>query len=335
MNYKQGFALLTVIALTAILSFTVIALYYRSLSVTIGLPVIIAQQEARQLAISGVQCAIAQLSTAGAEKPAEKPHDKQTAIQSPFLVCNRWQTISLAAGTITWMIVAEEGKININELFDWQSNTWQHPQEPATQEPIKEKRGLYQLLEKVGASLHIERFSLLVRQLLMTRQRVRLNDLSELLLEPMLAKKVTRLWPDPTTTEPALFDLCTLYSRTASLNALYLSPSLCTIMGLRIIQQKVPFSVVAKEGLQAMQATTALQAATWDAGIGKLYAKNYAVIRPFEKLMTVEKSPTVFSVTSIGRRGAAEQKVFAILEVDKAAEERRFVIKKLYLVSGI
>lgn len=337
-QYATGYALLGVVLLTALLSVTVIALYYRSMTVTIGAPAIVAQQQARQLALSGIECALAQLQ----EKPKSEQKKSSSSQESPealpFIWCNHWQTLKIEQGEITWQIVAEDGKLNLNELFDIDANVFQHPQELSKDQPFKEKRGLYRLFLAIGKELQADRFAVTLEQFYAGRKRQRLNDLSELLSIPALQKAFQRLWPDPNQKEIALFDLCTLYSRTPSINILYLAPALCKILGLRVMQADMSRAQLQKEGLKLVRATQKVDSALWDEGIGKLYGKKYLLIEPFAKIVSIEQKPTVFGVTSIGKVQGAEQKVFAILELDRSAtpqEERRFVIKKLYLASGI
>lgn len=328
---KQGFAFLMVVAFAGLLSLTVIALYYRTMAVTAGAPLVMMQQQARQQAISGVEIAVAQLQTTLEPDKKNEKKDKKAL----FIFCNKWQRVTIDEGQISWMITSEDGKINLNSLVDFRTSTFTTAAE--AKELDKQKRSIYKFLTVVGKKLHIKQLELELERIYAARKKNLINDVTELvvgnksqinIMQPLAAA----LFPDPNRPhELSLFDIFTIYSRTQSLNPLYLSPSLARILDFAIIQEQIPANKLAPQVDKLLQLQ--VNAASWDEGIGKLYGKPFSVLAPYEKLLNPVANPTVFGVTVVAKVGQAQQKVYAILEVGTVDTQKpRIVIKKIYIV---
>src|SRR5579872_480092 len=103
---------------------------------------ITAREKAKMLALGGVQVAIAQLALVDKSKEKKEDEGKQSAPESDFLlrilpILNRWQDFDLKEnvdgidGQIKVCLMCEEGKINLNDIIDFNKGVFKSDEGPA------------------------------------------------------------------------------------------------------------------------------------------------------------------------------------------------------------
>lgn len=297
----------------------------------------IARERAEILALGGVQVAIAMLTK---QKEAAKPGNAQDAYEKEkvdpdkeakaFLtkilpILNRWKTFELsqkedgATGTLKICISCEEGKLNLNEIFDFKKQAFKSDFEPlVTALEIDNK---YQVIKFLT-----EFFK---------KRNKKLDDLSELMMIPEFAKlDVFYNPPEPIDKNKkdedkkprniALFDIFTIEGTQSLLQPLLLSDGMCAVFGLH--RPRAEDTVKMKDKFKTVIDKYKKE---WS----RDWSKNWEHLKPifeqqgplqpqFAKLFTQEFEPSLFSVLSLGIVDGVEQRLLAIIKkVEKKKDE--------------
>ena len=296
--------------------------------------VVLNREKAKMLALGGLNLAISQLTVKPDDDKAriEKEEDPVVARRKKLLekilpALNTWQTYELdavhdgLAGQIKLCLMCEDGKININEIFDFKTGEFRKEYVPWLQ-------GL-QLGEGSGAKGD---FAKNLAKFLKERGR-KLDDISELYAlddvqrlslyyqppaplkqgDPAYAKASADRQPGGEAI--ALSDLFTVNTHRRSVEPWLLSNALCTLFGVRT--------------RQADDATTRKDAfkkaiGGYKKGLGRNWQENFSVLqhiyesRPralprLAELFSKEFDPTVFTVLSSGTVQTVEARVLAVL----------------------
>lgn len=285
------------------------------------------RQQAQAIAIGGINVAIAQIN-----HTPSKESDKEKQLRA-FLLrvlphLNRWQTFDLheaidgLEGQLKICICAEDGKININEIFDFKK-----------QEFKKEFESYLKNLEIQGAFKPGEIYEKLL-EYFKKRQR-KLDDITELSAIPGLnqldafyhppqlpASKKEMAQPNSSV---SFQDLFTTWTPNDKVNALWLSDSLCALLGFHrpladdALHKQEEYKKITSDVKTDM-------AQDWETN-WKILEPMYGN-KPKQELMSALKNifskefePKVYSVLSYGKVGQAEQTLLAIIKLVKENEE--------------
>lgn len=298
----------------------------------------IAREQAELLAYSGIQLAIAQLTVtddadeenkqpAGNEKEA-KPDEgkKQKAMLKRVLPnLNRWQTCKLhkkgdqVDGTIKFCISSENGKLNINEVFDFETMAFKKPFADFIKKleipPVIKPGEVHDRL--------IEFFK---------KRKKRLYDVSELLLVPGLQtldifynppSMPTKDKQSMPNTNVMLLDVFTVWTGDDKINPLWFSDSWCGILGLRrpLADDAEKHKEAFKKVIEQIKPE---QKPDWDnqwSIVEPMYGQKSKSVGSIKENFTKEFGSTVYSVLSCGKVEEVECKLLAILQSQTVPEK--------------
>lgn len=320
-------------------------------------------EKARAVALGGIQIAMGQVARldANAEKQEEKapgkgegqdPHATQekekklkdqeekekAAVQVLLNAFNQWQTFTLKEkeegldGECSIYISSEEGKINLNKLYDFKEKKF------AAMSSVNGKQICQMLTE--GLKVFFERNQLKpinfekVLEDFFKKHPFPLDDVSELLAIPEVARMQDQLFIGPETLDKLFFsDLFTVSTDSFTINPLLFSRAMSRVVGTRILNAQTVETPPLKELVTLMKAPKIDWQASWTPLLANLLGKEYrAVPEPVKPLFATRFEATVFSVVSYGKVGSVVQKVCAIIEKSKNARDKSqpFLLKKLY-----
>jgi type II secretory pathway pseudopilin PulG len=331
MKTKQpGFVLVMALFVIALGSIFVTSLLQRAVSYDRLHRVLLKQQQARMLALNGIEIARAQLSNPLTLEKEKNPVDQNIV---PFLYVDQVQTFSLTTdkeglnGEIKLFITSEEGKINLNKLYNFEEKKYLVDKDNDAQKNIA------LLNEPIHKNFGIENFDQILNQLL---QKKPLEDVTQLINKTFKGT----LFKDLDAVEKgqvALTDLFTLASPNNQLQPLYLSNSLSNILQLekQELSKEKRLEIVKKMGALKGQIQWQQQ---WKELLAPLYKKEYTGIPDVIKKSLASKiETTAFLVISYGKVDGGHstqvvQKVCAYLEKVNIPETKTilYTVKRLY-----
>jgi hypothetical protein len=303
-------------------------------SVSVGLVFtsrMVIREQVELLAYGGLSIAMTQLEACYQEEKKKETTPSQqsgnAAKKFSFQHCithvvshlNRWQTFELQQeidgldGIIQICICVEEGKLPISVLFDEPSRDLA----PGAKQLLKpfsavKKMPAGDVAAKLGAALK--------------KRTTRLQDVSGLI---GCAKELkVPLWYVPAAVPnaqkkekplPALFalqDMCTLWATGGRINPLFLTSSLCMVLGLRMplpgdaLKRKEQYKQLS-DNYDKIKGSTADE--LWK-NLGLLYETKPKIPAEFTHLFSLEVEPRFYSVLCCATVAGVTQQVLAILE---------------------
>lgn len=296
------------------------------------------REKAKLLAKGGIQLAIDQLSVPPKEKEEKekgveekKPEDPSISfVKKNLPVFNMWQEFPLKddidgiEGIVKFCIMSEDGKIDINQLFDFSAKKFLNEGAASNDS----KKALSTLFASAKRFLNDKNLFEPFEKFLKQRQ-YKLQDITELLaIEEFQAVFKDKVFYEPSVPtkkeqQPVyLTDIFTIWSHEATMNPWLLSPSISTIYGFKKV------STIPEDLLKNIKSVSGDIKTIWEQSLEKLYAKEFKAIPTDLAMLLANKfHAKTFSVLSYGTVGNITQKVFAILE---AQDPVTFMIKKLY-----
>jgi hypothetical protein len=317
----------------------------------------VAREHAEILALSGINIAIAQLSFDEHDKNAKTQEDKKDEKKTPespdgketeeqgdgkkdplktfvsFLLprLNRWQTVTLdqkidgLEGQMKICIVCEQGKINLNEVFDFKK-----------QEFKKEYEMLLKSLEIPGRLAAGEMHTKLLEYLKKCKRPI--TDVSELMnVQALDGLSVFYEPPELRGKEHksvsslglALQDIFTIWSGTDTIDPIVFSSALCNMFGLR--PPAADDTEKLKERFkQVVSAFKKDWGENWEENwkhLQIIYDQKPKILPAIKDILAKKFSPKVFSVLSYGKVDQVEQRVLAIVKKIDAQQEWETVNK--------
>lgn len=367
MNKQPGYILVLTLLMLSLGTVMVTRLFVQARTYTAFSMVDTKREQARHLAQSGIALAIAQLSLhdtafkdANEKKTPEKDEKKIAELKERQLlktllrVQNRWQKFVLTYehdgidATLSFCITCEEGKLNLNKLWDFKQHRFSSALLRA-QDPAK----LFGLLGEAAAPFTQNKnmFDAVVETLKKRKQP--LLDVTELLTNTSLWDFKDHVFYDPPVdqlkeetassfgNEPAkqkekiaLTDLFTIWTDDAVLYPLLLSSSMRILfrlpdlppitkeLGKEIdaLVEKIPL-----DGINWMQ--------QWNTYAKPVFNKEFSAIRqemiPF---LGAKFEPRIFSVLCYAEVGIVKQKLLAILERSRVEKGEAFKVKRIYWI---
>ncbi len=363
---RPGFILVLTLMVTSLAVIVVSYLIYRT-SVFVPIAKVMTDREkAQQLALGGVQLAISKIAYADVvekakkeEKPAEAqqkpgPQGQQAAkskgekemLESLLPFLNRWHRYTFDRvkdgfeGSIEIYLACEEGKININEIFDFSKHTF-------VGKAVDIQNVLKAVFEDtariVGGALSIESFEKFLKA-----KDFKLQDVTDLLLIKEFEPFKERLFNEPSyegkdsskKRQLYLTDIFTIWSQVPTVEPWMISESLGAVLGFKSIIPKSENAKGAEEKIKPLLKEFKPQyswPADWDKSLSKFYGKEFkALPKGIQSLLGTTFEPHIFSVISYGTVGKISHRLFAILERDRAGDDleqpANVSIKKLYWI---
>lgn len=364
---KQGYIMILTILVVALATVLVTYMINRG---TVYVPLtktVIDREKAKELAFAGLQMALSQLAYADVVEKEEKKDEQKQPPPAPAAgqpqqppspqkspqeaagrqllkqllpVMNRWQTFKLDSkkdgidGEINMCLMSESGKLNINELYNFEKHEWIGSKKQ--QEELKVLlKSMFDAIAKEMKGIQGNLFDAFEKFL--KDRNDKLRDVTELITMKEFEPFKNYIFYTPTQGEQApnkkhlyLTDLFTIWSQTPVMNPWFFSSSICTILGLEM-PKKIP-----EETLKAFKIFYSWPQ-DWDKIFSKFYKKDYkALPKSFQLILAATFGPETFSVLSYGTVGDITHRLFAILERDTQNRQdkapAKVTIKKIYWI---
>jgi len=358
---RPGFLMVTTLMVLGIMVFLITYIFNRSLPFITHTTTLTKHDQAKQLALGGIQLGISQLAWAaapqeGKKKPQplgkqqpEPPEEKDKRFLEIILpVINRWQTIDLTEnnqgieGNIQIAISCEDGKININEIYDFEHKKFVGEGNPPDKADYKKiMQALCGEIDKQAGGKKL--FDALAAFL--KKRDYPLNDVTELLTSKEFEIFKHRLFYEPPELEKTqqkqkkqiyLTDIFTVASAEKTVRPWLLSNSMCGLLNLEQVKpddiKKRKESVT--KWLNAFK-STAKWDEDWDKMLAPVYGTKYNAVPKFIKPIFATKfGPNTFSILSYGKVDNVTQRFLAIVEKDTPSQNNDgravITIRKLY-----
>jgi hypothetical protein len=280
------------------------------------------RQQAKALALGGLTLAISQISYREPKQrdATEKTEDKalKDLLTRVLPHINRWQVFELEKkfdgidGQIKFCITCENGKININQAFDFSKQEFK----PAYKNLFKGLSIKGKIAEGEFEKRLVEFFK---------KRKRKLDEISEL-VDVEGFEKLDVFYSPPKDPEPReqakpndtifLQDLFTIWSESENIELLFVSDSLSTIFGMRrplandAEKLKEKFETIIKNFNKGW-------GADWNKNwlnIHTVYGAKPKNFDGFKQILSKQFGPKVYSVLSCGKVGDVEQRLLAVVE---------------------
>lgn len=304
------------------------------------------RNKARILALGGIACAQSQLGMAvesekskDEKQPQKAPTPDQEAIgllKNILPILNKWQTVPLTLekegidGTIQFRITCEDGKLNLNELFDFKAKKFKDDKKG--DKSIKAL--LVTLLTPVEKRMKTPDLLQTIETLL-AKRGYPLNDVTELLTNAGFAGFKHTQFPsvEPYTKKSAesippfvLSDLFTTHTNQMNIEPWLLSDSLrklCNIPEQETKQHKKDEQEKIAELLKKFKVTADWNK-DWDERLKPFYGVTLKQLpQNIIQIFTKSFEPRIFSVMVSATVGDSTQHLYAILERIKKSQDTK------------
>lgn len=353
---ESGYILLltTFIVATSILliSFVVsrVATYRQLTRVSVN------KQAARLIARSGIDIAISELmifaepseEKTKQNKPTDTIQNKQEAEKksegkseeslADFVQkkLNTWHKFDLTdkqegmEATCTIYITSEQGKININNLYDFSQKRFK------TIGSTDGKKVLEFIADRLKPVLEGQRTKIdlvrLIEQAFQDRKGP-LEDMSQIITPKGSDALQECLFPDPEKKDRiALFDLFTT-AKTQGLHPLAATPSTKLVIGFKAPSKDEKEKPTNEQIDNILNKSINDWKKEWEPTLSKLFGINYdGIPEPVKSLFANKFGQTLFFVVSYGKVGSVTEKAAALIEKNQTGnmKAKPFVIRKFY-----
>lgn len=276
------------------------------------------QQQARLLALSGIQIALAQLSNpVPFDEKKEQMFDQNLV---PFLYVDQLQTFSVAqeggVGEIGVLITSENGKINLNGLYDFEEKKF------IVEKDNDKKKILSDIATGLQKHVSVENAQAQIEEQ-MRKRTTPFEDVSQLVVTQAVPQALGKL---------DLKDIFTLATPAVGPNPLFIADALAQVLEL----DKQPLAK--KERLAIAKKVQELKGKVdwskqWGELLKSLYKKEYAVLpEAIKKNLSEKIESTAFSVVSYGTVQDVTQKICVLVQKNESRDTQHvlYSIKRLY-----
>lgn len=347
---NQGYILIFTIMIIAIVMALVTKVFERNAIHYSLTNTIIQREKAKELALSGIQLALSRLSEPLQQEEQKQEKQKKLSpeesarntFQMLFPILNQWQTISIDIppnnyGKIRLCFMAEEGKINLNSLYDFKKGQFITQPNGA----FDGKALIKELFETVTATKEVDLFAEFLT--LLKDRTTPFEDPTELLTSKLFATYFANaLFYEPPETNSQqsrpfyLTDLFTVWSPEPTLEPWLLSDSIRGLFGLT--RTSFDDTIKNKERMPELlnQFTHSTQWNTqWNKTLASIYNKDFNSLPKYvQSILTTKFEPKLFSVLCYGEVGSVVQKLLVIIERTQAPENSNttfnVAIKRVY-----
>lgn len=343
MRARKGFILVLTVGMIAIMSIIVVRMITDLMSFQQLESVLLAREQAKQIAWSGIQVAMAQILEK-APKSEEKTSEAEAKFQKQLFdlrkimtITNRWQTIACNAssdgidGSCTVYIACEQGKIN---PFVFAAMVKEEEVAKKTEDESKQsitqvvRSALKNYFSGKGRNVDIVQR---IMSILEKRNHESWDDVSELLEDEELKDlgNILFLAPDR---DWALTDFFSLNHNSRVLQSWALSRSISTLAHL------TPSGTPTDEDMKKIGDTVQQKRPakdTWDLVLKTIY--NKPLPQEWYNLLNTRFEADVFSVISYGTYRNIVVKLYAIVQRRREKEQNgterdECIIKKVYWI---
>jgi len=316
------------------------------------------REKAKVLALGGLQIAIRQLSQfnepqseqASSPQNAGQPSKSKQESGGPLQlfarlmpIINRWQTFPFQKkidgidGSLQICLVCEEGKININRIYDFDKGTfhgqgqakgdWQKIMELVCKE-IEQALGGKELLSSLETFLKSRKYPLYDTTELLTIKEFEIFR-NHIFYQPDTKTGDTKI-------NMYLTDIFTTFSNKSTLEPRFFSDSMLSI--LKLAQTASTDETKRAEQVSTMQKNfkqTAQWPSDWETQLKPFYEKDLqSLLNGLDSVLSTQFNPTQFSVLTYGTVGAVTQRLLAIVKRNKRAHNGQtgydITIRKIY-----
>lgn len=361
---RFGFVIPLTLMLISIITILITALYQRGVLFVPFMSTMYKRQQARMLAMSGVQIAMSELVQSGEiEKKENEKKDTPPSTQPnkqllPMAISQegalffsylfpkmyQWQEFPLKKeidgidGTIRIILASEDGKINLNAIYDF-----------VTKKFVGEgqlngdwKKIMQQLLQRVQNKMGISANLFEGFEKFLKQRQYKVNDASELLTIDAFRSFTARQFYEPTSKESKeqplyLLDLFTVYGY-GKLQPWLLSDALRGALDMkRISSASSTGTQEMSQELQKKFKSNVTAPQDWNALMQPIYGIEFQRLpKGIEAVFETTFDPQLFSVVSYGIVGDITLRAYAILErVKRFAKQKTWYdikIKKFYWI---
>jgi len=332
---KSGYILMFTLALVALFMFIASYVANRSLIFNAYMRTMITQEKTRQLAFGGIQCAIAQLmieqkkeepkaataqQDAAQQKKEPNPSQGQLLLQALLPTLNRAQQFQLKKttdgidGTLALAVSCEEGKINLNKLYDFEKHKFMGEGQPQGDMRQFTQEIFALIKEYTGADLFepLEKF--------LKQRKYPLNDVTQLLTIPEFAAFKNTIFYNPFDVrkeeKPTVYltDIFTVYPLKREIQPWLLSESLKVLLKIKQDKEKKQdlSEIIKKFKGQSNWKTD------WDTILKPLYNVEFkALPQSITPLLSANFDPKIFSVICRGTINKLSVTIWAFLELGR------------------
>jgi Tfp pilus assembly protein PilX len=353
---QQGYVLVLTILMISISTVLLTAIIQNALNYQRLVRLAFDREQARALALSGIELALSQISlieepqqaTAGGNQEkkeqqagSEEKKDKAQSFEQRWLkqllpIINTWQTISLTeatagvTGTIRLYVSCEQGKINMRYL-DQAIKADQEAEKKKVDQSQSQKpeaRGENKTYGSVIDQLIKKELDVSIVQALKKIQ----TQLGRSIEDPTELRLNKNIFVSPDGKQKiSIMDLFTTVDNSGKLNPWLFSRSLRVILGLTEKDQHKNGQDLISKFKPSMQWQK-----DWDEIFAPRYGKKFdSIPKEVSALFASQFEATAFSVVSYGQVGTITQKVSALLTEEEASTQSpskgvTFKVAKLY-----
>ncbi len=320
------------------------------------------REKAEMLAFGGVQLALSQLAVGPEEEKKQKPGTKETVAmakaenkeqqKATVLLTNVLPILNKAQkfqfnkardgydGAIELCVMSEEGKLNINALYDFEKQKFINEGKPQG-DMKKILQELFVRIEKLtGGKELFKGFEKFLKE-----RQYKVNDATQLLSIKEFSVFNDTVWyqapgqtKDTTKKEQRpvyLTDLFTTWAETAQLEPWLLSDSMRALLDLKRVEPQEKEEKERMKDLLKKFKTQATWSSDWNTLLAPIYGKDFSKLpQGIDVLLRPTFGGATFSVLSYGIVGSITQKLVAIIErrepLQEGGSRYEVTIKKLY-----
>lgn len=358
---KRGYVLPLAVMIIAVMVTLTTRLFDRSrVQIAYG-SYIVDRVQASELALNGVTIA-RRLITQVYEHPSDdkkntqKKESSDQEIYAQLLpLLGSWKKYTIQEkqgklqGTVQICITCEDGKININKLFDWGKKKWRALPETAAnkQAPRAETDKTYKtLMQKTGTQIarlaHTKKTLFDNLTEFFTKRGYPLNDVTDILNQPAIGNWSEYIFFEPLegknardyTNRPIyLNDIFTIWTSHAGANPWVLSDGMRALIGAHRIDAHKFDTAAIKKVVKNFKKNITL-ATDWDTTVKPLYGISYGPkIASEAPFIESEYSISAFCVLSYATVGRCTQRLCAIITraaSSNSSDEPQWTIARIY-----
>jgi hypothetical protein len=320
------------------------------------------REKATQLALAGTQIAMSQLSVAATQESksgqaaqSQKSSEEKKVLEKILPMINRAQSFELKHeiegidATISVIISCEEGKININALYDFAQKKFVNE----GQAKGDGKKFLQDICLRIESLTGGKNLFFGLEKYLKDHNR-KLNDVTELFNIPEFGifknlifyeSSHEKAQGEKTQGKRPIYvtDIFTVDSDTSSIEPWLFSDSVCALLGLKratggeIHQRKEMVGDLLKDFKPEM-----VWQKDFDRYVAKIYGKDFTSLpKDIDYFFNMTFNPRTFSVLSLAKVGTMTVKMYALLtKIEEPLEQKsgehkvktQWVVKKMYWI---
>lgn len=329
--YQSGYIMMLSLVMVAGLMIMVTSIVNQVRITRQAMRIVAERAQAQQLALAGIQLAYAQLA-APTDQKSTGTATSTNALKEFVTYSSWWQEYELTQekegvnGTISIYLVPDEGKININALYDFKEKKF-------IKNPRFDARSfLSSIDEKLKPILKMSLIEPLEKFL--REQNGPLDDITQLKAIPEFAPLLDTFFAQPPVKEqqfkPALSDIFTVVPSQRIYPAM-LSLNMQWAFGLQ--DPSVNLKQARNELASKIKENSDLQT-EWNTFYTSIYKKKFTELQgEFKLLLDTKFEGRFFSLISYGKIGPITQRLYALIErVVNRDKTVTYFVRKLYWI---